>query len=277
MGIMAKMRQLYHEAERRHRIEALYAENPAGLERPSYDAAHYAFFPAIEGKKPILYFVDSALEAHRALRLQEDLGFPLMLAGLNQGFDATEELKRAKPPLFLTLNMPEDPKWMAKMKEDSLDAIIASYDREERAATYRDLEAEKRNLQARQLISRKEYYATAANLHNEGLTFGFTTMGAKPADLHKNLRKIIENGLPEDAALAALTTNAAQILGVSQMLGTIEEGKIANLVVTKGPYFEEKSQIRYVVVDGTRYEYELKKERSTETDEDKEEPADPGS
>jgi hypothetical protein len=66
---------------------------------------------------------------------------------------------------------------------------------------------------------------------------------------------MIEHGLPRNAALAALTTRPAALLGLDDRLGTVESGKIANLVVTDGPYFDEDTAVRYVFVDGRLYEY----------------------
>ena len=258
MGMMAKMRQLYREADRRHRIAALYADNAAGIERPAYDAVHDAFFPVLEGRKPVFFYADEALEIRRALRLQRDLGFPLMLGGLAQTFDVLDALKEARVPLFLTLGFPKAPKQAAKAKKDSVEAeMAAQYDPDIRTATYRDLEAEQRNLEARQRQSREQYIRSAAMLHEAGLRFGFSTMDVKPADVHKNLRLMIEHGLPEEAALAALTTDAAELLGLSQSLGSVDPGKIANLVVTTKPYFDEDAKIKYVFVDGVKYEFDV--------------------
>lgn len=74
---------------------------------------------------------------------------------------------------------------------------------------------------------------------------------------------MIKAGLTEDQALAALTINAAELLGVSDRLGSIDNGKIANLTVSDKPYFNEKSKVKYVFVDGQPFkieEKEVKKE-----------------
>ena len=77
---------------------------------------------------------------------------------------------------------------------------------------------------------------------------------ANPKDLLKAVKKSIDAGLSPDEALRALTLAPAEIFGVSDRLGTIEKGKIANLVVTDGDLFSEKSKIKYVFVDGKRFE-----------------------
>jgi Amidohydrolase family len=68
------------------------------------------------------------------------------------------------------------------------------------------------------------------------------------------VKKSIDAGLPVDAALRAMTLSAAEIYGVSDRMGSIEVGKIANLVVTDGDLFEEKTKIKMVFVDGRRFE-----------------------
>jgi len=68
------------------------------------------------------------------------------------------------------------------------------------------------------------------------------------------VKKSIDAGLAPDATLRAFTLSAAEIFGVADRLGSIENGKIANLVVTDGDLFEEKTKIKMVFVDGRRFE-----------------------
>ena len=60
----------------------------------------------------------------------------------------------------------------------------------------------------------------------------------------------MQNGLSRDAALKALTLNAATIAGAADRIGSLETGKIANVVVTEGDLFDEKMTIKHVFVDG---------------------------
>jgi imidazolonepropionase-like amidohydrolase len=272
MAVIATLRQLYREAERRQRVEALYADNASGMERPAFDPVHQAFFPVLDGDLPMAFYTDNALDVYRALSLQDDLGFPLLLAGLNQGFLAIDALQEADVPLLLTLDLPETKDDEAASDTTTADTTAAPADttaspmtpdrpgsfflRDLRTRSYEDIERETENLEARQALEREKYYATAATLHEAGLPFGFTTKDVKPKDIHANLRTMIEHGLPEDAALAALTTDAAATLGLSDVTGTVEVGKMANLVVTDGPLFDEDTEIRYVFVDGQMFEME---------------------
>jgi len=97
--------------------------------------------------------------------------------------------------------------------------------------------------------------SSPAALQKAGVKFAFyyEAMGV-PKDALKNAKKAIDAGLPPDAALRAFTLHAAEILGVGDRLGSIEPGKIANLVVTDGDLFNEKTKVKMTFVDGQRYE-----------------------
>ena len=75
----------------------------------------------------------------------------------------------------------------------------------------------------------------------------------KQGDFLAQLRKAIKRGLSRDDALRALTANPAEVLGIDQQLGSIEAGKIANLVVADGDLFD-KGNVITTWVNGTPYE-----------------------
>jgi hypothetical protein len=64
---------------------------------------------------------------------------------------------------------------------------------------------------------------------------------------------MVEAGLNPESALAALTINAAEILGIDDRLGTIEKGKIANVVLFSKPIFDKDAKVMTVFVDGKLY------------------------
>jgi imidazolonepropionase-like amidohydrolase len=68
-----------------------------------------------------------------------------------------------------------------------------------------------------------------------------------------NLRKAIEYGLSESRALEALTSTPAGLLGVSNLIGSLEAGKLANFIITSGPVFNEKTVIFQNWVQGQKY------------------------
>jgi len=92
------------------------------------------------------------------------------------------------------------------------------------------------------------------------LTFSFTTAGLDDLkDFSPRVREAIGRGLSTDDALAAVTTIPARQLGLQDRLGTVEAGKIANLVVASGAPFAEKTRVAEIWIDGRRVEIPEKK------------------
>ena len=94
-------------------------------------------------------------------------------------------------------------------------------------------------------------YMAAGVLAKSGVRFAFATGD------HANVRQLpfqaaqsIAWGLPRDAAIRALTIDAAEILGVGNRLGSIEPGKIANLIVTRGDPLDVRGEVTHVIING---------------------------
>jgi hypothetical protein len=266
IGVLAKWRELYKQSVLAKNYENLYSSNRAGLARPKSDRVLEAFYPVIDKKQTVLFEADRFLEAQRIIALQNDLGFSLMIADLKEGWDAISKIKSTGTKVFLSLDLPEDKKDDKKggPKKDG------EAKKEEKKEEKKDDKpstlspAEKEALEKRRNEAIALYVGQAAAFQKAGVTFGFSTLSAKTADIKANLGRMIKAGLSEDQALAALTTGPAQLLGLSDRLGSVDNGKIANLVLSDKPYFNEKSKVRYVFVDGTMYKFDPKEQPKTE-------------
>lgn len=87
-----------------------------------------------------------------------------------------------------------------------------------------------------------------------GIPFCFTAFGLKDfKEFVPNIRKAIQYGLSEQKALEALTTMPAKIIGAKDLLGSLEEGKIANLLITSGPLFDDQTIIYQNWIQGDKY------------------------
>lgn len=239
LGMMAKWRNLYRNAEQDKRHMELYAQNPAGLPRPENDRVSQAFYPIINKQKPVIFNVDGILDVRRAMRLQKDLGFPLIVAGVEQAWELTEEFKNSGTQVFLSLDVPDEPK---PGKED-------------------DKSEDLKSMEDRKMEFYKIHVGQAGKLAEAGINFGFAVGNVRANSILKNVKTYIDNGLSEDAALAALTTNAASILGISNITGSVEQGKIANVLVSTAPIFSKDAQVKMMFVDGDKFEYEIKEKK----------------
>jgi imidazolonepropionase-like amidohydrolase len=97
--------------------------------------------------------------------------------------------------------------------------------------------------------------STPAALVQAGVKFAFyTDRIERPRDAVRAVRRAIEAGLSQEDAIRAMTLSAAEIFGVAGQIGSIEPGKIANLVVTSGDLFQDKTQVKFVLIDGVKFE-----------------------
>lgn len=260
IGVLAKWRDLYKNATIAKSNEALYASNRAGFERPSGDRILEAFYPVIDQKEPVLFKAEKLLDIQRIYALKADLGFPLVLADVKEGWPMVSKIKTAGTKVFLSLDLPEEKKEEKKddKKKEGKEGEKKEEKKEAPAKPKTANDLEKEALEKRKAEAIANYTGQAAAFQKAGIPFGFSTMSAKSKDIPANLRRMIAAGLSEDAALAALTTTPAQLLGLSDRLGSVDNGKIANLVISDKPYFNEKAKVRYVFVDGVMYQQEVK-------------------
>jgi imidazolonepropionase-like amidohydrolase len=222
MGVIAYIRQVSFDADHYKLELQAYASHPAGQKRPNYDRA-------VEGllESPRLFLpADDAKQLDRMLRFAAELKRPSVLYGGHESYKVADLVAKSSTPLLINL------KWPEKSKD-------ADPDEEE---SYRTLEL------------RDRAPTSPAALEKAGARFAFYSGGTASKDLRKAVKRAIDAGLTEAAAVRALTLSAAEIYGVADRVGSIEAGKIANLVVVKGNLFDEKAKIEYVFIDGVKYE-----------------------
>jgi imidazolonepropionase-like amidohydrolase len=223
MGVLAYFRQIYLDADAYRAEKAAYQANPRGARRPDYDRAlegvlesPRVLVPAVWGK-----------EIERMLAAGAEWKRPIILYGGHDAARVSAKLAKAKVPVLINLKWPE----------------------RERDA---DPEAEE-SLQVLEL--RDQAPAVPAALAKAGVSFAFYSGGVeRAADLRAAVKKAVDAGLDREAAVRALTLSTAEIYGVSDRLGSIEPGKIANLTVTDGDLFQTSTKIKFVVIDGVKYE-----------------------
>src|SRR5262249_39786542 len=87
-----------------------------------------------------------------------------------------------------------------------------------------------------------------------GVKFALYSDGIEqPRDLQRAVKKAIDAGLSREDALRALTLSPAEIFNMADRCGSIEKGKIGNLVVTRGDIFDDLTKVELIIVDGHRY------------------------
>jgi len=233
MGSISYVEQVFFDAQQDAEAQRIYGAGARGIERPEYDRVLRALEAAERAGEPVLIPANTAPQILRGLWLAARVKSQPFLYGVQQGYaPGVAEALAAKKAVALV-----NAKWPEKEKDA-------------------DPEAEE---PLRTLRFRDRAPGTPAALHKAGVRFAFYDGGLSgPKDMLKNVKKSIDAGLAPDAALRALTLSAAEIYGVADRLGSIETGKIANLVVTDGDLFSEKTKIKYVFVDGRKFEIKEK-------------------
>lgn len=114
------------------------------------------------------------------------------------------------------------------------------------------------------LPTREDYdvnlrYKVPGMLHEAGIQFAMSTGGSSDArTLPFEVGNAVAQGLPYDVALRSMTLTPAEFFGISDRLGSVDEGKVANLVVTDGDILEYQTHIRYVFIKGKPISLESK-------------------
>jgi imidazolonepropionase-like amidohydrolase len=191
----------------------------AGSQRLERDLKLEALVPVIEGRQPVVIAADSKSDIEAAVAFADKEGLRMILVGGRDADKLTELLAEHQIPVILgaVLNTPEE--------DDD------PYDRP---------------------------FSRAEALHAAGIHFAFASGvgGGDPGGAHSSRGLPYEAanacafGLPREEALRALTLYPAQILGVADRLGSLEAGKLGNLMVTDGDPLEIQTQVLHVVIGG---------------------------
>jgi len=227
MGVLGYVHQVWLDVDWSTKAEAAYEKNPRGVARPRFDRVNSALGDALADHAIVLIPANSSLELRRALQLFDRWKVSGAIIGAQMAYEVPDELAAKKLPVIISL------KWPEAEKDANPDDVPS----------------------LRTLRFRDRAPSSPAALAKAGVKFAFTSDGiATPADILKAVKKSVDAGLAPDAAIRALTLSPAEIFGVADRTGSIEKGKIANLTVTDGDLFGEKTKIKMIFVDGKKFE-----------------------
>jgi len=183
------------------------------LPRPDQNIVLEALVPYVRGERPVILRADREAEIRGAIKFAEEMKLKPIILGGDDAWKITALLKEKDVPVILT-----GIQSLPLREDDAYDTL----------------------------------YEAAAKLKAAGVRFCIST-GNSGSDVrtlpfHAGLAAAF--GLSKDEALKAVTLYPAQIMGVADRLGTIEIGKLANLVVTDGDLLEVRTHVRYLFIDG---------------------------
>jgi imidazolonepropionase-like amidohydrolase len=209
---MDSLRAILRDAEAYGKAIEAY-EKDRSLPRPERDVVLAALVPAVRGQMPVLFRAERAAEIRAALDFAKEMKLQPIILGGRDAWQVTDLLKQSQVPVVLTGVMS-----LPAREDDPYDAN----------------------------------YSAPAKLAQAGVVFAIASgdEGAEARNLPYVAGMAAAFGLPRDKALEAVTLAPARILGVSDRFGSIEAGKVANLVVTDGDLLEARTKTRHLFIDG---------------------------
>lgn len=221
LGVISFVRQSFLDA--RHQMTVVQRAAKSGAPTSAPDPSLEQLQPALEGKLPVAFEVNTAREILRALQMAREFKLDPVISGGREADQVADDLKARNARVIYNLDYPTRSRALAPDADESITVLRA----------------------------RANAPKVPAALDKAGITFAFSSAGLRePREFVRNAARAVREGLSADAALRALTIDAAKIAGADSRVGSIEKGKIANLVVTDGDLFEERTQVKHVFVSG---------------------------
>ena len=225
LGVIAYLRQTFLDAARYDEAWTIYESSPAGRERPEYDRALEPLRTTLRSGQPVLFPGNMAWEIERAVSLAGEVGVAPVIYGAQEAYRIADSI--GDVPVLVNVD------WPARDRNSDPNADVP--------------------LEVLRLWDRAP--TAPAALEQAGVRFAFYAGEiSDPSDFLANVRKAVDLGLSPDGALGALTTAPAGIFGLSDRVGTLEAGKIANLIVTDGDLFAPGTRVEHVFIDGRKYD-----------------------
>jgi hypothetical protein len=236
MGVHSYLKQAFTDAVYYDQARSRWLKEMKGQARPDHNPSLDILADYATARKPVIFLCRNQNDIRRSLSLAVEFKLSYFIADLGgEAFEVIPELRKAGSRVFCTVAF--------KAPGSSLYAQRGKAEREK---------AEK-----------EVYPKNPARLAEAGIPFAFSSLGTDdPKAFAEGIQKAIEAGLPKDKAIEALTKTPALFFGLDRALGTIETGKIANLVLSEGDLLAKDVKVRYAFADGK--EFELKEAKPGE-------------
>jgi imidazolonepropionase-like amidohydrolase len=211
---LTSLRQTLKDAEAYGRAHDAYAQNKT-LPRPKTDLKLASLLPFMRGEKPVIMIANREIDIRNAVRFADDNKLKMILMGGNDAWKAADLLKQKNIPVIITGI------WSLPAREDDAYDVL---------------------------------FENASKLQKAGVRFAVASgdEGANARDLPYQAGMTAAFGLTPDEALKSVTLYPAQILGVADRMGSLEVGKVANIVVADGDILDPRTHIRHLFINGRK-------------------------
>jgi len=206
------LKKIFKSAENYARAVEAYAKDK-NLPAPQTDLKYEAMVPYVRGQRPIFFTVERERDIRSVAKFVAEMKVKGIIVGGQEAWRAADDLKKNNISVIYT-NI-----YSLPVREDD------AYD---------------------------SLYEAPSKMQQAGIRFCISTgdQGAEVRDLPYQAGLAGAYGLSPDEALKSVTLYPAQILGVADKLGSIETGKMANVVVTDGDLLDPRTNIKYLFING---------------------------
>jgi hypothetical protein len=229
MAVVPWYRQLFMDAQRQVQLTQVASADPRAVMPPAHDP-DMAVVQEVLREGRVFFAANDAEEIRRVLRLSEEFRLRPVIVGGTEAWRVADELRARNVPVLLNVDFGTPRRW----KPD------AARDTAPNGEVDPGVEREKRQFEER--------YRGAARLAEAGVTFALVSGGR--GDLLAGARRAVEYGLPEAAALRALTATPATLYGVPNLV-RVEAGMPATFIVADRPLLEKDARVLYTFVEGS--------------------------
>jgi imidazolonepropionase-like amidohydrolase len=210
-AILAEVRGLLREARFQAKRREAAAQNLL-LPPPRPNDALTSLLPVVRGELPVMISVHSEKDIKAAIQFVTEEKIKAVFYGVEQGWKVAEDLKKAEIPVVVGSLYDLPPVW-----EDGYDAL----------------------------------FLNPGILIKAGVKVGFSSSSSTSAkDLPYHAAKAAAFGLDKREALKAVTISTAEIFGVADLMGSLEEGKLANIVLADDDILELRTNVKKVYIEG---------------------------
>lgn len=252
MGVMAQYRQLWYNADALMNQQNYYASSSDNYPVPIKNEVLESLFPVMQKNQPLFFVADTRENIERIFKLQDELGFNVVLVSGKEAYKVGSELKKRGIPVLASVDLPEKPEWKVKEEKAKEDTTVTETEMEE-------IPEEMRIFRDKQLAAYQADVENVKKLIDAGVKVGYASNGMELKELKGHLKRLSEEGGLSDAAiLKMLTLQTSEILGVSNRVGDASQGKIASFSVFTKPFTDDKAEVLYSVSAGKLTEFESK-------------------
>lgn len=262
LGVFAQFRQALLDARWHAKMQKYAERHPSEGAIVPTDAALDALQPVLARSKRVFFEANSENEIRRALDLATEFKLDVVLTGGKEAWKVADRLKAERVPVILSLKFDEEPEYgKDKDKPEPKKPETPPSDKPAEEKEKKEAKDEKvyepLSLLKEQRRLWDEQVGNAKKLHDAGIPFAFSTRRFKSVDeFAATWALLFKSGLPEDALVRALTVGAAEIIGAKDRLGAIEPGRLAHLTLWTKPLSDKTRKVRFVFVDGKKFELE---------------------